>query len=29
MQVRESSIVQGNDVVAEERNMKFLIVERD
>lgn len=29
MQVRESSIVQGNDVVAEERNMKFPIVERD
>lgn len=29
MQVRESSIVQENDVVAKERNMKYPIVERD
>lgn len=28
MQVRESFIVQGNDVVTKERNMKYPIVER-
>lgn len=28
MQVRESFIVQGNDVVTKERNMKYPIVAR-